>query len=975
MNGSVFTMTFTKYLAALLIGWSVGAAAWAMDVPLDLSKVVNRDFVDQTAGDGKGGWSDQGPTNCLTRIKPGAMDADGVPFDILDAKQHDGRAVAVFNSANCPTNLKEMTLTVPQDQPAQVRALYLLHTLVWGGGDRPFGTIRVNYSAGQPVTFDLKVGVDAADWWGPHNVPNGRVAYTEINGESKVGLYLSRFELPADRGRPQSFTLTTTGGPTWIVAAATASDAWRPAPTVDSGPWVVKADAHWKPFDQSDPLVRSGTALDMSFLVEPGPAGRHGAVIINDRGQLAFADQPQQPVRFLCTAWGMDVPDVTQIDVFAEQIKRGGYNAYRPHYLDAFLMQDSQQDLVFNPIHLDQWDRLSAALKKRGIYLAMDLTSSQTMFHHEMPWTPDGKALDSQTRMYFDPAAQEHWKQGVRMLLEHVNPYTGVALKNEPQVIYMALRNEPGLQFQAQWFWRRQQADGPTGRMVLDHFRHWLEKQYGDTEALAKAWTVVEENGVTRRYLKPGRTFQTVSPPPLYGRGPDTRDLMRFFLETEQNTFAWMSKYLREEVGVKVPLNDYNNTVTAEAIFARNSIPLIDIHGYHDHPTDYKSPGSRQSNHSLIAADADILCRLASVRQWGKPMICTEWGQPFWNSWRREAGLVFPSYAALQGWQLLTQHAWNVAISVNEPITPFRVGYDPVLRSADLMAALLFARGDVATSPHLAEIRLDGSAVFDKGLAALGIPGPLTRLAMISGLGVKITGIADASPATPFHPDLTLNPTGGDMLVRVAGAEQAITQNVDRGSIQSLQNAVDALRRSGTLTTNNKTDVSAGIFQSDTGQLLLDRDKKLMTVVTPRSQGAVLARKDQTVVLDRLTLTSHDAPAAVLVSSLTDQPIEHGNRLLMLVATDALNTDMTFTDHTRTELVEIGRLPVLLRTAKLTISLQHDHPDQLTLWALAPNGTRTEQIPLKIQGDRVIAVIDTATLLSGPTPYFEWIAK
>lgn len=966
-------VAFIRTLLIAVIGLLMIVPLHAADWPLDLHKIVNREFVDQVAGDGKGGWSDQGPGNSLTQIVSGTADYSGVRFNILDPQQNENRSVAVMHGANTKTGLRTFTIDVPRQESSQVRALYLLHTLVWvlpSDKNKRFGSIHVNYPKGNPIIFDLLEGRDAADWWRPHGLPNGTVGYRESNGESLVGLYLSRFELPVDRGQPESIVFTGADGPTWVVVAATVSDIFRRPLPPQSGQWTAKPNEYWKPFDQSDMLIREGTALDFSGLVEPGPAGKHGFVMINKQGLMAFADNPRQPIRFLCASWGMDFPAAEEVDSFALQIRRRGYNAYRPHYLAEYLMEGSSQDLVFNSEHLQRWDQLSAALKKQGIYLAIDLISSNTMFHHEMNWTPQGRKLRRMTDVCFDPAVQEHWKKGVRMLLEHVNPYTGTALKDEPQVIYMTMRNEPSLQFQAQEYWNGHEPLSPTGQQVLDHFRHWLKRRYGSTEALAKAWTVADDNGQPRCHLKASQTLQNVSPPSLQGTGPDTRDLMRFFMETEQNTFRWMSQYITQDLGVKVPLNDYNNTVTAQAIFTRSAVPMIDIHGYHDHPTAFKSPGSRQSNTSLIACDADIFCRLASVRELGKPMICTEWGQPFWNSWRRESGLVVPSYASLQNWQLLTQHAWNISLKANGPIYPFRVGHDPVLSSADQMAALLFLRGDVASSSLGICVHLDAPQVFDRGLSALGIVGPLTRLALIGGLGVNITGIADALPVAPSPADLTISPTRGDVLVRLAGAEQAVShQTVGDGPLRD--NAVASLRRSGKLSPDNQTDVSQGIYQSDTGQLLLNRRQKLMTVNTPRSLGATLAQSNQTVELPGLTLTSHDTPAAVLLGSLTNQPIVGSDRLLLIVATDALNSDMTFTDRTRTELVKLGQLPVLLQTIRLTVSFDHDRADRLALWALAANGRRVQQLPLKVEGNRVIAIIDTAALINGPTPYFE----
>lgn len=966
------------------LGWvfclMVTHALMAADVPLDLSSAANRGFVDQTANDGQGGWSDQGPTNCLTQIPTGNLQWNGIQLHVMDPAQHQGRSVAAFNSANNPTALQGMTLTVPGGQLAKVRALYLLHTLIWAEKSmdgQSFGTIRANYPHGKTLAFDLKIGTDGANWWKPHNVSNGLVVYSEVNGQAKVGLYLSRFELPPDRGQPESITFTTANGAMWIVVAATVSDIWRrPLPT-DSGPWVVTANDQWKPYDQSDVLVKKGTALDFSSLVESGPAGKHGRVIINDRGRLAFADDPQRDVRFLGASYGMEAfpyqtdEDLTQI---AQQLTRGGYNVVRPHFLDAMLMKGAKQDLVFNPEQWDRWDRFAAILKKHGIYLYLDLTTSWSMFRAVPLWTPQSRQIDMNVRTFFDPQAQEHWKRGVKQFLEHVNPYTGTTLKDDPQVIVMQLRNEVGLHFQGQWILSpKGSADKPLAGLLTDHFRQWLKRRYCSVEKWKTAWTWINARGQQQRLVADGQTFDTITPPPLDGSGPDTADLMRFFTETEVNTYRWMSQYLQQELGVRTPLNDYNNDTTNQATFSRSALSLIDTHGYIGHPTMTTQPGSIQSQISTIEMESDTFGRMACVRQIGKPMVCTEWGQPFWNRWRYEAGLVFPSYASLQGWQMLTHHAEAVWLRPDRfilPLTSFRIAYDPPLKASERMSALLFGRGDVQTSSHLAQINLEAEDIYRRGLAATSVPGNLNRLAMICRLGVQVTRVPDAQPGANERPDIIVSPTGGDLMMRVAGAEQAV-QMRSTTDASSLQSALIALKRNGALPKENATDPIRGLFQSDTGQLTLDRPNRIMAVDTPMSQGAALALKEHPMALSCATFINHDAPMGVLISSLTDRPIQSSPRLLLIVATDALNSGMTFTNPSAEELIQQGTLPVLMRTTRLTLRLRHDQAGQLELWALAANGMRVENIPLQSENQTAIAMINTGMLKNGPTPYFE----
>ena len=69
---------------------------------LDLRGCANQGFADETADDGKGGWTDQGPANDLLMLKPGKQVMDRTPFDIIDPGSNGGRSCIVLAGSAKP---------------------------------------------------------------------------------------------------------------------------------------------------------------------------------------------------------------------------------------------------------------------------------------------------------------------------------------------------------------------------------------------------------------------------------------------------------------------------------------------------------------------------------------------------------------------------------------------------------------------------------------------------------------------------------------------------------------------------------------------------------------------------------------------------------------------------------------------------------------------------------------------------------
>ena len=98
---------------------------------LDLRKVMNMGFTDPVAGDGKGGWSDQGPDNDMSSLKPGILNFSGLKFDVVDPASNGGRSCLAMKSSRMRG--MPQTVTVEFEKPSRGKYLYVLHALSFPG--------------------------------------------------------------------------------------------------------------------------------------------------------------------------------------------------------------------------------------------------------------------------------------------------------------------------------------------------------------------------------------------------------------------------------------------------------------------------------------------------------------------------------------------------------------------------------------------------------------------------------------------------------------------------------------------------------------------------------------------------------------------------------------------------------------------------------------------------------------------------
>lgn len=714
----------------------------------------------------------------------------------------------------------------------------------------------------------------------------------------------------------------------------------------------------WYPLHERSLEVAEGSVLDFSKVVPNSPAGAQGWVQINDAGHLTFAGSAS-PQRFLCASIvpsppNGGFPDKQEADRWVTQMQRTGYNLVRLHYVEASLMTDRKGDFDFDPASLGRLHYLMAKLKAAGIYWVVDgLTSDNGAYGNVKPhrWV---NLYDLKERLYYDPAALAHWKRLVTALWGGVNPYTGLAPLNDPAMLGMVLVNEGGIGFLST-------LGGHYPLGLREPFGIWLATRYANDAALKKAW-----GGEATSRDRVGVSAEV--PDEIRGTGKRSRDFAAFVADREAALYRDMEAHVRSR-GFKGLVTSYNNWDFNHENVVRNGLQWVDMHAYQSLPSDFASPGTRLAQTSLFD-DAGRYGRvLSGARQWGKPFTVTEHGQPFWNQWRFESTAWLPALAAFQGWDAICQFAElpilldyeDSRIARRQAIYPFGVGADPIARAGERLAALLFRRGDVEPSRTRVILEMDNPFLFARGNVWGQMPERLSRMALVAGTGLAEAG-QSAVKKSVRNMHVPLESETGSWL------DKASNVALKRGYMIG-GDPVAQLRKAKLLPASNPTDLSDGVFESDTGQIRFDTPRKTISIATART--VALSVRSGSLGTGAIKVDQVSSPATIAVSAVDHQTIEQSKRLLVWVLTDAENTGMEFADSQRTTLQKLGRFPPRIRAVTGQISIRHGSAAGLKVWAIDQAGRRVFSVPARVEKGFLRFAFDNVIPESGPVTYFE----
>ena len=687
-------------------------------------------------------------------------------------------------------------------------------------------------------------------------------------------------------------------------------------------PFSVKASADWVAYDHSIE-IEPGGVFDFSSL-EDAPAGKHGRVIATPAGHFEFADRPGERVRF----WGVNLVSSAIFlskdgaDRLAERLVRSGYNTVRLHHFDGPLVIPGGKSYELDPVKLDQLDYLFAALKKRGLYINIDLYSNRRFRDDELrAFGIDPKNVDKTHAKYLfkgivpvSDAAFEAWSLYAKNLLTRRNPYTGLTWAEDPALIGICPINE----------------DSPYARSGYKE----LSPLY---QAAFEKWRALPENTAS---IPEGETAEQ-------RKLAFNQFVYEASLRADQRMFAYL-----HSLGVNALLSGSNHRTSQGLTLVREHYDYVDNHQYWDHPRfpekSWQLPYQYTQNDAItgpLPGNDDATLKdlppgprggaawvprgMMPTRVLGKPFVVTEINFVRPNRFRAEGGVLIPAYASLQDWDALYnfQYAMNAETAINGGVdNPFALVSDPIGLLADRISALLFRRGDIEPARGAVAYAVRPQEAFSE--IGREFPEEFSRLGLVTRIGSRMGEPEEVLT----QPGISAAVIGANFPISPKGylADANLSANLER----------DGILPKGAI------DTAGNRFVSDTGQIEMKADIGTLKVVTPRSELFVLP-PDQQIEGGSVMVKNGSIFGAVSVISVDGEPIAQSKRLLVLHLTNALPTGMRFADQSARLLQGWGAFPQLVERGSVDLNIRLADGATYKAWAVDATGKRQREVPLE----------------------------
>ncbi|MEA4890752.1 MAG: hypothetical protein VB070_14940 [Clostridiaceae bacterium] len=445
------------------------------------------------------------------------------------------------------------------------------------------------------------------------------------------------------------------------------------------------------------PFYWDNAPVDISFVFKSEkPAGKHG--FLQAKGD-AFIFEDGTPGRFWGTNFnsGMDFPEFDYSEKTAKRLAKIGINVVRFHQLDSewatpniFQYTKGERKGTtrsLDPESMDHLDYLIFCLKNEGIYCYIDMMTYRKFKSGD--GIENAIALGDSAKPYsiFSRKLIDLQKEFIHDIWHHINPYTGLAYKDDPVFILSEITNECDL--------------------FNKHFKFNVEPYHTELIGLLKKW-LAEQN---LSYDVDSVDFSS-----------DDEIMIQFKMHVQESYYQEIYDYMRD-LGVKIPITGTNWSINAANAKTQLVTDFNDSHAYW-YGWRWQEFKKEFDNRPMVAQKDTMLSGLSFNRSPDRPFFVSEWDAPWPNDWRAESSLIMAAAGSFQGWAGFTIHTYMYSSRRDQQIigreltaqsisnVPYRQGVfatwnDPAKFGLFYHAALIMRRGDVRQAEKSIAVAVD----------------------------------------------------------------------------------------------------------------------------------------------------------------------------------------------------------------------------------------------------------------------------
>ncbi len=674
----------------------------------------------------------------------------------------------------------------------------------------------------------------------------------------------------------------------------------------------------WFAWDWPDDAAAIGTPIDASQYLD-APAGKHG--FLTTKGtELYFEDGTQ--ARF----WGANVginfmlnninvrdniPDV------ADRIVRCGYNIIRLHaydlqkYGNLFGTDNISGSRKFDPDQLDKVFYFISELKKRGVYIYLDLTCyrSTSFPDDEIPF---GDQIQFKGYGFFDEYLIELTNEFATNYLTPVNPYTGLALRDDPAVAVISITNESGIL-----------GLGTTNTTFPNYyasdfqskFNRFLEDKYDSREELEKAWKQEGRTGLEDDESFEDGTVELTSQFENENYSQERfSDIYEFIYSLQVKFFEITYDHIRNTIGAKSLISGTSvgqnwGHVPSMMLATREVSDVYAQNIYKSHPSGLGNPKITPWISPTIRNGQELFQHLGVNRPANIPFFLTEWQA------------CPPSHHAPEHWLMLAVHAKMNDIN---PINYLLIEYElPERNSGERIGdgfqtypnAML-----TSISPFAAMIfHRDNVEKFEDEY---------------SKVWYKEELFSKDTYDTPIHKNTFYNWHVTPWHMWPYGTSRTYYPELGDDVSEVNHIGLDNMHRKFR---NNEPQSEQINWNQETGLYRFTSD------YTNAACGFV---GGLTIDMKNCIFEIENQSATVGFTSCTKETIENTDRYLIALVGRSRNTGEKMDDETAQTIIEGGTGPQILEAIKgnITLKLKED----IKVYALDSSGRRTAEVPLTV---------------------------